>query len=470
VICNQFLPEKTPSKDMSNQTHLAPYTKALRARAHSLYPIGVAFFFLMLLTPASFQGMRGAALLVITVYCVVRLRRGEWRVHQGILSVAALCLAASIFFIVYGVLNETPGAIAVTTVYFLWPCLYLFFCGLVSRREKLIPFLRVIPIAGLAVIASNALFILDSSGFSFVFLQPFFEAQLASFADYSDELGFYRLSLINITTLIFAVPFTVTSLAIGRTSDVFSGYRKWVAIVFIFCSIFLLLLAGRRGIWLAFATCIPIFFTLAWYARVSQLRMLAFKLSIILLLAAFSYAIASWFFDLHASAMVDDFLAGFGFDDSKNISAYRRAEQFAALVAGWKENLLLGAGHGAAAVDNLGIAQSWSYELSYMALLFQTGLVGTLIYSASVLWLFHKSATMMRNRPESVQLLLPSLVGLASLLVANATNPYLLKFDYLWTLFLPVALLNCVLLARSTFDGRTKQLKKRSLPTILYRS
>ena len=34
------------------------------------------------------------------------------------------------------------------------------------------------------------------------------------------------------------------------------------------------------------------------------------------------------------------------------------------------------------------------------------------------------------------------LVGMASFLVANVTNPYLLKFDSMWVLFLPIVLLN----------------------------
>jgi len=37
---------------------------------------------------------------------------------------------------------------------------------------------------------------------------------------------------------------------------------------------------------------------------------------------------------------------------------------------------------------------------------------------------------------------IPVLVGMASFLVANVTNPYLLKFDSMWVLFLPIVLLN----------------------------
>ena len=40
------------------------------------------------------------------------------------------------------------------------------------------------------------------------------------------------------------------------------------------------------------------------------------------------------------------------------------------------------------------------------------------------------------------ELMIPMLVGLSGLLIADATNPYLEKFDEMWTLFLPLAVIN----------------------------
>jgi len=42
--------------------------------------------------------------------------------------------------------------------------------------------------------------------------------------------------------------------------------------------------------------------------------------------------------------------------------------------------------------------------------------------------------------------MLPVLAGTSCFLIANATNPYLAKFDYIWVIFLPVALINIWLL------------------------
>ena len=52
----------------------------------------------------------------------------------------------------------------------------------------------------------------------------------------------------------------------------------------------------------------------------------------------------------------------------------------------------------------------------------------------------------MRRIPESAGLLIPTLSGLFCFLIINATNPYLASFDYLWVVFLPVAILNAYIL------------------------
>jgi hypothetical protein len=55
---------------------------------------------------------------------------------------------------------------------------------------------------------------------------------------------------------------------------------------------------------------------------------------------------------------------------------------------------------------------------------------------------------MIRAGGDAGRIMLPLSVGLAAFLIANATNPYLLKFDFMWALFLPLALINRWLVER----------------------
>jgi len=153
------------------------------------------------------------------------------------------------------------------------------------------------------------------------------------------------------------------------------------------------------------------------------------------------------FFELDLFVIFDDFLRGFDFSDPNNMSSYYRKEQFFALTEGWMEVPLFGAGHGSAAMGSIrSEEQPWAYELSYLALLYQIGIMGVLVYGSAIAWIFYKGIKMMRRVPEAAGFLIPTLSALACFLVANATNPYLQKFDYLWTIFLPVAVLNAYMM------------------------
>ena len=79
----------------------------------------------------------------------------------------------------------------------------------------------------------------------------------------------------------------------------------------------------------------------------------------------------------------------------------------------------------------------WAYELSYLALLYQTGLVGLGIYATGIAWIYFMGVKILRSGGMFAESMLPLLVGMTCFLVANATNPYLAKFDGLWIIFLP---------------------------------
>jgi hypothetical protein len=140
-----------------------------------------------------------------------------------------------------------------------------------------------------------------------------------------------------------------------------------------------------------------------------------------------------------------------GFDFQHDVSATARSSQLSVLLTEWAGTPLLGAGHGASAVGSIrSVEMPWAYELSYAALLFHTGLVGFIVYSAAVLWIYGMGARIVRGGGARAHYMLAVLVGLSCFLIGNATNPYLEKYDLLWVIFLPVALINQWMLTRQT--------------------
>jgi len=122
-------------------------------------------------------------------------------------------------------------------------------------------------------------------------------------------------------------------------------------------------------------------------------------------------------------------------------SSYYRALQFKSLIEGWKKHPLLGSGTAA----NATVIRSnipGAYELTFVALLFQRGLLGFTIYILQlgyiVFYLFYFGLKYSQIR----FFLFSMLTGFICFLIAHATNPYLEAFDHLWILFLPLYAIN----------------------------
>jgi hypothetical protein len=145
-----------------------------------------------------------------------------------------------------------------------------------------------------------------------------------------------------------------------------------------------------------------------------------------------------------------------GFDLSSqtlDLGAAERQQQLSAFWDAWLDRPFLGSGLGAILNGRnyfrTEILPWGRYEMYYADLLFQTGLLGITAYSAGVAWMFWCGIKIIREGGELGRRLLPLLVGCSAFLIANATNPYLARFDGLWILFLPLAVVNYRLVTSS---------------------
>lgn len=120
-----------------------------------------------------------------------------------------------------------------------------------------------------------------------------------------------------------------------------------------------------------------------------------------------------------------------------------RSLQALKLLRAWQENPVFGAGFGARVPEYGRTSERpWVLELQYHLFLFNVGLVGVLFVAV----LACLTIVMLRRAASRAPALLPSLtvatVAGVSMLIANATNPYLQAPGHVWALFLPLALAN----------------------------
>ena len=404
--------------------------------------LGLFFFFLMLVVPTTLQVPRGLLLMVLlTGAGLAALKRG-FRFDPWILGFTLVCVTASTLFITWGAFNHAPGALRVGTVYVLWPLVYLVFIGVMSHPRDWKPYVDAISVSTVVAVAMILAILAEAAGFLAI---P--AAQLLEFLDAGVALyeGIVEFNLVTTSTLLFAVPFLIAKVVGGYSRE--RPLMKFIEAIALLGGLVALMFSGKRALWVvvALSPFIALVMMRAYGARLPVARLGGF--AAIILVALGTAAVA---YELDPVAIWDDFAKGFDFAaQEEHVGAWRRKEQFFALLAGWEASPLFGAGHGGPASDKFGLEEeSFAYELSYVALLFHVGLVGVVIYALPLAWLYYRSIKLMREDPTSRAMMAPLLVGMTGFLIANATNPYLEKFDYLWVIFLPAAVPNSYLVTR----------------------
>lgn len=409
------------------------------------FRFSLLFFFLMLVVPTTFQSVRGVMLSVLVAGAVYSASVGKWKINKGVLFIGVGCITASLLFMNYGLLNNAPGAVAVGTVYVLWPLLFMFFMGVLNNSADFQPFIKTIILGVACSSAMGVLLVASSLGLIELNLEAAFEFQGASVGIYDST---FEYQLYNLTTIMYGFGFLLALLVFPENRNSLNKFWYSLVQVTLLLACIAMFLSGRRAFWIVAAISPLVIYSLSMLAGLGN----PFKFKKSIYLIAFLLLIslmAIVMFGINFGGIFDNVILGFEFNDSSNESAVLRKEQFIALLSGWLESPFIGLGHGSFTPTSIRDTENqWAYELSYMALLFQVGILGLLVYASALAWLYVKSIRIIRIRPETASLLLPPLVGLTGFLVANATNPYLAKFDYLWTIFLPVAILNSYLLQK----------------------
>ena len=390
------------------------------------------FFFLMLVLPTTFQLERGVLLAVLAAGALIAAST-RWRVSRDIVLLCVLTLSVGAIGIFWGYVNDTPGALRVSTVYILWPVVYMLFLGLVHSPSTIVLLEKTL-VVGVAVAALMAIALLvGAMAGQTRITSELFAFQGAAIGVYD---GFIELRLFNLTTVIYGLPY-LAMLFFSPQAHGWLRSRKWVGLVLVLV-LAVCMVAGRRAFWLV-ALVTPL---LVWgLLFLLGVRVRARSVGIAAMLIAIVSIGGMIAIGVNFSVLSEQLLSAF--DPSGEQPASIRFQQFVALMSEWSDSPWIGQGLGASASSVIrSEEQPWAYELSYVALLFQTGLLGVIIYSSAVLWIFYKGIKLVRLRPDAAQVILPLLAGLAGFLLVNASNPYLSKFDYLWTIFLPVGAIN----------------------------
>ncbi|MEQ6341785.1 MAG: O-antigen ligase family protein [Gammaproteobacteria bacterium] len=417
--------------------------------------MGMALFFSMLFVPTTYQSIKAGVLAVLLSAIVVGWQRGSnFKLHRSIAGWTLIFVTTSAVFMVVGAVGAAPGALRVGTVYVLWPLVFTMLIGGLISEISIRKLIAVLIWAGIAIGIYGATY--------FGHVLGWLPNALYIEIDQGQGIGLYEgyveYNMYSISTLLFLVPFLFAALVHWRKLGATIVARYWLWLAFLLC-LGLAFASGRRALWLILLIAPVVYWILSWLS-VSSVDSRAATTSRIpaLLLLVIVIAAVLWYLqiklDLDLSAMAEQLFSAFDFSGER--SASLRAEQAQALFSEWQNRPLLGYGHGAAARGSLRSYEfPWAYELSYLALLFHTGLLGTLVYASCVVWVYWQGLKVARHSLAYGYLMIPILVGTTCFLIGNATNPYLEKFDFMWVIFLPLAIINRYLIESHSSEGRT---------------
>lgn len=394
--------------------------------------LSTLFFLSMLVFPTVFQIHRGLFLALLVALAIVAAGN-RWSVSRDLLLLWLLTMIVGAIGILWGVINGAPGALRVSTVHIVWPCVYLLFIGMVRNPQTIVRFEKMIVVGVvLSSLMALALLLGAVTGHAQT-ISTLLSFQGAGIGLYD---GYVELTLYNLATVIYGLPFLAALFFLPRDGG-WLREKVWVGfsllLVLLVCVV-----SGRRAFWLLAAMTPLLLWVLFVLAGVRAETRLLIAAAVTLVVLAITVPLG---LDVEIRSIGDQFLRAFDFSGEQ--SAGIRAQQFSALITGWSESPVIGQGLGATEKTIIrSHDMPWAYELSYAALLFQSGLLGVFAYSFAVLWVFYAGLRIVRHKPETAQIVLPLVAGLAGFLLVNATNPYLTKFDFLWTIFLPVAAIN----------------------------
>lgn len=395
----------------------------------------LALIFLALFVPTSYQEIKIVFLLLaLTGLGVLALY--SKLVWSGDTLLACFLLAIfGLLNSVHGLFNSAPGAVRVLSVMTLWPILYAVLSTMLNRPDAVKMLVSTLTITFIAIQLYSFLYLGNMTGVVPDVL--YFELEQGQNIGLNGSTVEY--SLYSISSLLFLMPFWLHYL-FYLANEKRAKIIHWAVLII---GLVLCVLTGRRAVQLVvlmspFLVVISeaIFCGGMNKAVKSIGRLFNIYNVVFISLGAASLLFVFESMGLQFSPMVDSFKSGFEF--TTDVSASARGDQFVSLMSAWLDgNLLFGAGNGSHTDYLRSESMPWAYELTYVYLLFSTGIVGVLFYFGWFGWGLLRIRNELNKRPDVSIYAVPIITGVFSLAIGAAANPSFLKFDYLWIILLP---------------------------------
>jgi hypothetical protein len=418
-----------------------------RSLSKYFYLPGLLLLSMMIVVPSAYQLFKAVLFFVVftEIFIIINYRL-RLKMHPDIFYLFIFFIFLGLLFGLYGILQHNSGAIPITKEVVVYVILYMILiCGLDNFTSLLyIHKTLVFSLSFLCLyIAISVLHAYEVwPDWLYFSLQTKTSDQAINIS--AVELyGRFSASFSSYPSLLFLQPYLFTYLITNQKKN-----SKWMWLLFLIATL-IMVFVGRR-ILLMVAISFPVltiilinFIRKHHEHKIIKWKAILFYIGIFFIILSFIFIEVS---GISIKSIIDYFISNFHSKQvaaSGKIGSNVRIDTIVQLFNGWKERPLFGFGSGAYYPHFIrSPLEPWNYEVSYMQYLYSWGVVGCSLYGYGIFFISRTLIKIYKKSPLYSSYALAALMGMIAFLIGNATNPYLLKLDYLFVIFLPVAIIN----------------------------
>lgn len=384
--------------------------------------------FLVLFAPTTFKNIKiGIIGLIVATTILILDKKIGWNLEIKIIIWILIYVGANLFFLIRGTNNNTSVFLQLLPTNVLWPLLYGVILILPMGRFVNVDLSRTFLYALIAIEAFLYYIYLNYIGV----LPNSILLNLPLGQSINNNFGYINFFVPSMTSLFFLLPFFISFLLVKKNDK----KNIILLLTLILLGVVISLITGRRTL-IALVGASPIISLVLM--KISTKKTISTKFIRVIAIMAIIIVVSIIFLKTVNMGLRINNLETQLISEGDAI----RSVQFISLIEGWKKAPIFGSGLGVNTEVIRSVTVPGAYELTYIARLFQTGIVGVSLYLFQIFWIFKNLIRFSRKNENSFELIIPLLTGFSSLLLADITNPYLGSFDGMWIILYALSVVN----------------------------
>lgn len=402
----------------------------MRLQGKNIWFVTVFFWLIALMVfPNLASGIKYLSLLLVIISTIlfqalsIKGQRIEWFIILELLFG---------FELINSYINGFQIDFKLCEIYLIRPFLYIILTAIFLKLEDLKKIVNIFMIVTLVIVMYNIVYIIQTLGF---IPQIIPTDNTVSIIDSS----FLTFRVQNQTALCFTVPIITYLYSMKENINI---NKKLISVTF-WLGIVVALISGRRILQI-----ITMFFLIISFMPKMKINFQTFwKICLLIILLIITISVMNRVLGFNIINSINKTIV-----NAFNTSSYSgsvRGKQMDTLLADWKKKPILGWGLAAYSKDyyrykaiifsKVSAGDKWSYEFFYLALLYQTGILGISILGVfiyKILKSIYKFIKMTNELEEKV-LINAFFYGILAFLIAGATNP-MITSTWFWFITLNI--------------------------------